>query len=645
MKKVALAGDFTEERFIVPRRPNWRMRGTVDGAILTRLAGVSLTQELLMQAFPGSVSLVNDSKIGPVIPPAGAISHYCYSSQIYEIDVRSGLTTRVLHRSLQRCSEEMSLANQLSKISGEGASPEVVFIEQELFEDEQDAGNGRLLESEVKAILEIAAKPDIEGLLIKTNQPGELLAGLRDHRGAPKITVITTLRALEGNTFGGHTWDAVTRFVVERIGTLSQSVSVVVELWTEGCLLLRSKEGHLFWDAEVPLGAQRRRGGGWTPGSTNVTCAALLSDLSEGWPTADQVFASWVLSRLSTASGNLDERRELADLPAKTTRLLSQPVEQRPRADKYDRAEFSLPLGTNWQFASNLSVNTHLTKRVVHEGVDALRKLGTPFLSLGRLFEVDEAVIENILSLQRLLRDYASRRSTPHPLSVAVFGPPGSGKSFAVTELTKFAHLPLAPKFLSFNLSQFRSLDDLEPAFHQVQSSVLRGSLPVVFWDEFDSALNGVSLGFLKAFLGPMQDGEFVVRGASHPVGRAIFVFAGGTASSFKEFADRSDMQSRDAKLVDFVSRVKAWLDIKGLPAQDTAAGRINRAMMLHSMLKHHAPDVRTVDDDMINLVVDPETFVNARALERAIETSALDDTDRFTRARFLFPTDIGRHA
>jgi len=30
-----------------------------------------------------------------------------------------------------------------------------------------------------------------------------------------------------------------------------------------------------------------------------------------------------------------------------------------------------------------------------------------------------------------------------------------------------------------------------------------------VFWDEFDSAKDGVALFWLKMFLAPMQDGEF----------------------------------------------------------------------------------------------------------------------------------------
>ena len=43
------------------------------------------------------------------------------------------------------------------------------------------------------------------------------------------------------------------------------------------------------------------------------------------------------------------------------------------------------------------------------------------------------------------------------------------------------------PALLEFNLSQFSDERDLIGAFHQVRDKRLEGSVPVVFWDEFDS--------------------------------------------------------------------------------------------------------------------------------------------------------------
>ena len=130
--------------------------------------------------------------------------------------------------------------------------------------------------------------------------------------------------------------------------------------------------------------------------------------------------------------------------------------------------------------------------------------------------------------------EYISTKNTVRPLSIAVFGTPGSGKSFGIVEVANSIASNLIKK-LDFNLSQFRSPLDLVNAFHKVRDIVLEGKIPLVFFDEFDSALEG-KLGWLKYFLAPMQDGVFREGDSIHPIGKAIFVFAGGTSSTFKEF-------------------------------------------------------------------------------------------------------------
>jgi len=57
-----------------------------------------------------------------------------------------------------------------------------------------------------------------------------------------------------------------------------------------------------------------------------------------------------------------------------------------------------------------------------------------------------------------------------------------------------------------------------------------------VLWDEFDSDLSGESFGWLRHFLAPMQDGTFQQGQMIHPIGKAIFVFAGGTSVRLADF-------------------------------------------------------------------------------------------------------------
>ena len=80
-----------------------------------------------------------------------------------------------------------------------------------------------------------------------------------------------------------------------------------------------------------------------------------------------------------------------------------------------------------------------------------------PIAQFGQLKTVDRAEIEAYRSIKNLITEYVSTKSAVRPLSIAVFGTPGSGKSFGVTEVAS----SIAPKLiekLDFNLSQFQSL-------------------------------------------------------------------------------------------------------------------------------------------------------------------------------------------
>ncbi len=78
--------------------------------------------------------------------------------------------------------------------------------------------------------------------------------------------------------------------------------------------------------------------------------------------------------------------------------------------------------------------------------------------------------------------EYISSKSEIRPLSIAVFGTPGSGKSFGVTEVASSIAPNLIEK-LNFNLSEFETSADLIVAFHKVRDISLEGKLPLVFFD------------------------------------------------------------------------------------------------------------------------------------------------------------------
>jgi len=236
--------------------------------------------------------------------------------------------------------------------------------------------------------------------------------------------------------------------------------------------------------------------------------------------------------------------------------------------------------------------------QIVKEGPEMVLQ-GVPWGKFGDLLTVDRQEIESYRSIRNLVGEYAGQKQVSRPLSIAVFGTPGSGKSFGVTEMAK-SLLPDLIKPITFNLSQFDEPEELLAAFHQVRDIGLTGKLPLVFWDEFDSSLAGTPLGWLRYFLAPMQDGNFQGGQISHPIGRAIFVFAGGTSSSMEEFDKSTDTDKKEgfkqAKGPDFVSRLKGYINVLGPnPVREDGGDPyyiIRRAILLRASLKRSAPQL-----------------------------------------------------
>lgn len=284
-----------------------------------------------------------------------------------------------------------------------------------------------------------------------------------------------------------------------------------------------------------------------------------------------------------------------------------------------------------------------LAEEIVSKGAKkALKEV--PLGEFGKLLTVDRREIESYRSVRSLMLEYVSKEQQERPLSIAVFGPPGSGKSFGVGQVAE-AVLGNRYRKLTFNLSQFQSPAELLGPLHQIRDVSLKGFIPLVFWDEFDTSL-GEPLGWLRYFLAPMQDGEFQQGEITHPIGRAIFVFAGGTSETVEGFASRRDPdQFRAVKGPDFVSRLKGYIDIMGPNPKggDISADPsyvIRRAILLRSILERSAPNLFTAQGAKPKLNIDrgvrraflriPQYRHGARSMESLIAMSRLAGKSKF---------------
>lgn len=236
-----------------------------------------------------------------------------------------------------------------------------------------------------------------------------------------------------------------------------------------------------------------------------------------------------------------------------------------------------------------------------------------PVTKLGKLAVLDREEIENYRSVQAVMRAYLRKEpgSNERPLSIAVFGQPGSGKSFGVKEIAK----TIAPddlEVISFNVAQFTKVDDLNNALIKVRDVGLRNKRPLVFFDEFDCSIEDVELAWLKQFLAPMEDGAFYFNGGTLRTGSAIFVFAGGVCTNYKKFYEKIDSRATEGtKGKDFLSRLRGYIDIKGVNLTEDALApnahafcRVRRAVVLRALLKK-----REWTDEVRGALVDPAVY------------------------------------
>src|SRR5258706_8106096 len=139
----------------------------------------------------------------------------------------------------------------------------------------------------------------------------------------------------------------------------------------------------------------------------------------------------------------------------------------------------------------------------------------------GRLYTFLAEEKKQLRSLKDLIVHYVTGDSPARPLCLAVFGQPGSGKSFAVKEICGEAkkHAAIRDKiklpFTTINMTQVGGTVAVGRVLARVAGEQDSHTVPVLFIDEFDASRDGAPYGWLSWFLAPMHDGEFLHEGAT----------------------------------------------------------------------------------------------------------------------------------
>lgn len=538
--------------------------------------------------------------------------------------------------------------------------------------DDADLGFRACRDAWPRAITEQGRDPWV---VLKMSAPvaqGPLWEHLIHTRAHRLIVVITAadLRHTAGQISQRISWERTAEDVAwelthnPALNELSRAAHTVVSFDHVGALLLTAQDhpparAELLFDPNTMEGEWQSDQPGNMVGNTATLCAALVHqlllkpvapDLPRG--LRNGVGASRHLFDIGYDAGNgptpqlrFPFSAIASAISATPPKFALAPVQPPLRAGAFEGDGEAPENSGDWAILDTAYPDDvrSVAEDIVLRGVSPALS-DVPVATFGHLCTVDRREIESLRSIRELIGEYCGRPES-QPLSIAVFGPPGAGKSFAVKQVT--ASIPNAKiKALTFNLSQLAGPDALLGCFHQVRDLALSGTVPLVFWDEFDSTLQNQELGWLRYFLVPMQDGEFQEGQLCHPIGKAIFVFAGGTAERMNAFgAMLDDVSQRNRKVPDFTSRLRGFIDILG-PNRQPRDGYfdhhfvIRRAIVLRSMFERITPQLFNpdhtlqIDKGILHGLLGVSRFRHgARSMEALISSSTLAHANRFERS------------
>ncbi|MDQ2975104.1 MAG: RyR domain-containing protein, partial [Acidobacteriota bacterium] len=540
-------------------------------------------------------------------------------------------------------------------------------------------------------------------ILLKMARPvasGELWRHLHETCADRLIVVMTVndLRLTEVQISRELSWERTAQDLAwelvynPRVNALSHCAHVVVSFDTAGAILLSGTKATktdgrvatkctLFFDPKVIEGVWQQNHRGGMIGYTSCLTAGIAGQLmlSPDKPNIEQGIQSGLAAMRKLhlegygRRGSTVPQAQLAfpvEVIAKelvkesfsfAVAEVQDPVRflTPPQAD-----EKKAPEGGFWTILEDRYTGAlaQVAEEIVLRGAEAVLK-NVPLGQFGKLLTVDRQEIESFRSIRALVGEYCRQSRPKRPLSIAVFGAPGAGKSFGVTEVAK-SLLPDQIESREFNLSQFRTPEEILDALHQVRDVGLSGKLPLVFWDEFDTSFLDQPLGWLRYFLAPMQDGKFQQGQITHPIGRAVFVFAGGTSETMEAFdKGAKDEAFKAVKGPDFVSRLKGYVNILGPNRQESRDDKteadpyyiIRRAILLRSILYRDArqlfhkdeqgSEVLRVDPGVLRALLHTRRYQHGvRSMESIIAMSVLTGKSQFERSSLPAEAQLDLH-
>jgi hypothetical protein len=570
---------------------------------------------------------------------------------------------------LSKASTDKSLSDNWKKVADDPINPDLIIL------DDAALGFRDSPEYWPQSLSKSNSKPWVLLKMAKPVAQGRLWNHLLQNHADRLIVVMTVddLRRSQVHISRQVSWERTAQDLMwellynPHVNEITQCAHAIISFNTAGAILLSKKPGSspdafLFFDPAAMEGQWGNNHKGYMIGYNSCLAGGIARELMSGTKDLDifrgvqsGICAMRALHIMGYGRASIEPKKinlafpatEVAAKLAQDCGFLSVvPIRNPALALSGTATAESAHFWTVLEDKSPGSLE-RIARIIVREGLEhALPEV--PIGKFGKLKTIDRKEIEALYNISNLINEYCeSHQKTP--LSIAVFGPPGSGKSFAVKQVASSMRKGEIEE-INFNLSQLGGPEDLLGAYHQIRDKALSGMIPLVFWDEFDTCLQNQTLGWLRYFLAPMQDGQFQEGQITHHIGRCIFVFAGGTSYTMEAFgANLRETKKAAAKLPDFVSRLRGFLNILGPNSQESKDTNvqtkdshyiIRRAIILRSIFDRLAPQlihgykgkrVTSIDEGVLRaFLLTREYRHGARSMEAIVAISQLSGKTSF---------------
>ncbi|KAK6541117.1 hypothetical protein TWF694_008490 [Orbilia ellipsospora] len=287
-----------------------------------------------------------------------------------------------------------------------------------------------------------------------------------------------------------------------------------------------------------------------------------------------------------------------------------------------------------------------IARDIVRSGISSPGFIDIPRAQFGQLVLVDRHEIESFRTVANVLRDYINFPQTK-PISIAFFGPRGSGRTYAALELGTALLSDQKVSRLHLDLTQTMTPADLIPIFHSIRDSNLEGLFPLVYITGFDVNVPGSQIMWLSHLLGPIRNGSFVDNGTTRPLGRAIFFFGSLNYKTFQKFQTQTA-----GRCEEFLGCLQGYINMLGpdCVGEQDRLYPVRRAVILRRLLEVREPKLSisgqlSIDESVLDgLLLIPSYRQGIRSLKSIIAMSRLDGRKSFERAALPPVDQLGLH-